>query len=62
MNIESNTFSFLADQENKTNNQIDFNLFDVDYNRIVVLTKREKEYYLQLLSLNGSELIHEILI
>jgi hypothetical protein len=62
VNIESNTFSFLADQENKTNNQIDFNLFDVDYNRIVVLTKREKEYYLQLLSLNGSELIHEILI
>ncbi len=40
IDVKTQTFKLLTDREGNSDNQLDFNLFDIKYNRVVTLSLR----------------------
>ncbi len=58
--MDSKSFIYANGRDGLEENVIDFNLFDAESDRMITLVERDSEYFLQLRSIGGLRVIHEI--
>lgn len=58
--MDSKSVVYANGKDGLEENIIDFNLFDADSDRMITLVERDLEYFLQLRSIGGLRVIHEI--
>ena len=58
--MDSKSFVYANRSDGLEEKVIDFNLFDADSDRMITLVERDSEYFLQLRSIGGLRVIHEI--
>jgi hypothetical protein len=62
IDIAAGEFSLVIDSDGSSDNQLDFTLLDSQLNRFITLTVRNKNYYLQLRTVDSLQLLHEQLL
>jgi hypothetical protein len=62
IDIAAGEFSLVIDSDGSSDNQMDFTLLDSQLNRFITLAARNKNYYLQLRTVDSLQLLHEQLL
>jgi hypothetical protein len=58
VDIATGEFTLVTDSDGSSDNQMDFTLFDSNFDRFVTLAVRNKAYFVQLRSVGSLQLLH----